>query len=61
MRLDLTLNVMPEGSLHDLPAAIGDMEEIREGGHQVPEGGIQRGPSTNGEPSIEGTPETFLK
>ena len=37
------------------------MEEVREGGHQVPEGGIQRGPSTNVEASIEGTPETFLK
>ena len=53
MRLDPTLNVMLEVSLHDLPAAIGDMEEIREGGHQVPEGGIQRGPSTNVEASIE--------
>ena len=47
MRLDPILNVMPEGSLHDLPAVIGDMEEIRERGPQVPEGGIQRGPSTN--------------
>ena len=60
MRLDPTLKVMPEGSLHDLPATIGDMEEIREG-HQVSEGGIQRGPSTNVEASIEGTPETLLK
>ena len=42
MRLDPSLNVMPEGSLNDLPAAIGDMEEVREVGHQVPEGGIQR-------------------
>ena len=61
MRLDPTLNVMPEGSLNDLPAVIGDMEEVREGGHQVPEGGIQRGPSTNIEASIEGTLETLLK
>ena len=35
------------------------MEEVRERGHQVPEGGIQGGPSTNVEASIEGTPETF--
>ena len=61
MRLDPTLNVIPEGSLNNLPAVIGNMEEVREGDHQVPEGGIQRGPSTNVEASIEGTPETLLK
>ena len=61
MRLDPTLNVMLEGSPNDLPAVIGDMEEVREGGHQVPEGGLQRGPSTNVEVSIEVTPETLLK
>ena len=61
MRLDPTLNVMPEESLNNLPAVVGDMEEVRERGHQVPEGGIQRGPSTNVEASIEGTPETLLK
>ena len=55
MRLDPTFNVMPEESLNNLPAAVGDMEEVRERGHQVPEGGIQRGPSTNVEASIEGT------
>ena len=30
MRLDPTLNVMPEGSLNDLPATVGDIEEARE-------------------------------
>ena len=33
IRLDPTLNVMPEGSLNNLPAAVGDMEEVRERGH----------------------------
>ena len=47
MRLDPTLNVMPEGSLNDLPAAVGDIKEAREKGHHIPEGGLQRGPSTN--------------
>ena len=61
MRLDPTLNVMPEGSLNDLPTAVGDIEEARERGHQDPGGGLQRGPSTNVKASIEGTPETLLK
>ena len=35
MRLDLTLYVTLEGSLGDLPAAVGGMEEARERTHQV--------------------------
>ena len=42
MRLDPTLNVTLEGSLNNLPAVVGDMEEARERGHQVPEGGITK-------------------
>ena len=37
MRMDLTLNVTPEGSLGNLPAAVGGVEEIREGTHPVSE------------------------
>ena len=61
MRLDPTLNVTPEGCLNDLPAAVGDIEEAREGEHQVPEERLQGGPSTDVKTSIEGTPETLLK
>ena len=58
MRFDPSLNVMPEGSLNDLPAAMGDIEEARERGHQVPEEGLQRGPSTCVKAPMEGTPKT---
>ena len=61
MRMDLPLTVTPEGSLGDLPAAVGGVEEIREGTHPVsgerPQDG---GPSTN-ITSTEKTPETHLK
>ena len=43
MRLDLTLNVTPEGSLGDLPA-VGGMEEARERIHQDSEEKLQGGP-----------------
>ena len=36
MRLEPSLNVMPEGSLGDLPSAV-NVEETREREHQVPE------------------------
>ena len=36
MRLDLSLNVTPEGSLDDLPTAVGHMEEDRERESQLP-------------------------
>ena len=35
MRMDSTLNVTPEGSLGDLPTAVGGVEETREGTHPV--------------------------
>ena len=59
MRLDSTLNVTLEGSLGDLPAAVGGMEEARVRTHQVPEERLQGGPSTDVKTSIEVTPETL--
>ena len=56
MRLDPSLNVMPEGSLGDLPTTIN--EEVREREHQVSE---ERPQETPLETSIEGTPDTYLK
>ena len=48
IRMDSTLNVTPEGSLGDLPATVGGVEEIREGMHPVSEERPQDGgPSTN--------------
>ena len=37
MRLDPSLNLTPEGSLGDLLAAVGNMEEVRERQNQFPE------------------------
>ena len=59
MRMDSTLNVTPEGSLGCLPAAVGGIEETREGTHQIPED--VRGPSSNVITSTEETPKTHLK
>ena len=62
MRMDSTLNVMLEGSLGDLPAAVGDVEETREGTHPVSEERPQDGSSSNNiVASTEETPETHLK
>ena len=44
MRLDPSLNVTPEGSLVDLPAAVGNMAEDRERKKQLPEEGLQGSP-----------------
>ena len=53
---------MPEGSLGDLPATMGDVEETREGTHPVSEERPQDGgPFTNTVTSTEGTPQTHLK
>ena len=57
MRLDLSLNVMPEGSLDDLPTVV-NTEEAREREHQVPEERPQTAPFKI---SVEGTPDTHLK
>ena len=59
MRMDSTLNVTPEGSLDDLPAGVGGIEETREGTCQMPEG--EKGPSSNVINSTEETPQTHLK
>ena len=53
-RMDSTLNVTPEGSLSNLPAAVGGVEEAREGTHQVSEEKLRDGsPSTNAMTSTE--------
>ena len=59
MKMDLTLNVTPEGSLGDLPAAVGGTEDTREGTQQIPDD--KRSPSSNVIPSAAETPETHLK
>ena len=61
MRMDTTLNVTPEGSLDNLPAVVGGVEENREGTHPISEERPQDGgPSTN-IILTEETPETHLK
>ena len=57
MQLDPSLNVLPEGSLDNLPAAV-NVEEAREREHQVPEKRPEGAPFKT---SIEGTPNTLLK
>ena len=57
MRLELSLNVMLEGSLGDLPNAV-NVEETREREHQILEERPQRTPF---ETLIEGSPETHVK
>ena len=64
MRMDSTLNVTLEGSLSDLPAAVGGVEELRreQETQQTPEEEIQDVcPSTNVVTSTEETPNTFVK
>ena len=61
MRMETTLNVTPEGSLDNLPAAVSGVEENREGTHPISEERPQDGgPSTN-IASTKETPETHLK
>ena len=57
MKLEPSLNVMPEGFLGDLPNAV-NAEENREREHQIPEERPQRTPF---ETPIEGSPETHVK
>ena len=45
MRLDPSINVTSEGSLGDLPAAVGHAEEDRVGEHQPPRERSQAAPS----------------
>ena len=58
MRLDLTLNVTPDRSLVDLPAAVDNMTEDRERRNQVPVEGLQ---GTSTETAYMGIPDTFVK
>ena len=44
MRLDPSLNVTPEGSLVDVPVAVGNTAEDRERKNQLPEEGLQGAP-----------------
>ena len=55
MRLDPSLNVTPEGSLGDLPAAVGHVEEDREGESQLPREGPQGAPSETANVGISDT------
>ena len=61
MRMDSTLNITPEGSLGDLPATAGGVEEDGEGTHQVSERLQDGGSSNNTMTSTEETLETLLK
>ena len=64
MRMDSTLNVTPQGSLNDLPAAVGGVEESRREPEtqQTPEEKLQDVyPSTDVVTSTEETPNTFVK
>ena len=64
MRMDSTLDVTPEGSLGDIPAAMGGVEEpVRElKTHQTSKKKLQDGsPSINVETSTEETPNTPVK
>ena len=64
MRMDSTLNVTPEGSLSDLPAAVGGIEESRreQETQEVSEKEIRDVcPSTTVVTSTEETPKTFIK
>ena len=58
MRLDLTLNVTPEGSLVDQPAAVGNIAEDRERKNQLPEEGLQ---GTSSETAYMEIPDTCVK
>ena len=57
MRLEPSLNAMPEGSLGDLPNVV-NAEETREREHWIPE---ERPQGTPFETQIEGSPETRVK
>ena len=58
MRLDLSLNVTPEGSLVDLPVAVDNVAEDKERTNQIPEEGIQEDPL---ETANMGIPDTCVK
>ena len=58
MRLDLTLNVTPEGSLVNFLDAVGTMAEDRERKNQLPEEGLL---GTSSETTYMEIPDTHVK
>ena len=58
MRLDLSLNITPEGSFVDPPAAVGNMAGDRERKNQLPEEEL---PGTSLEMANMGIPDTYVK
>ena len=56
MRLKPSLNITPEGSLVDLPAAVGNITEDWERKNQLPEEGLQE---TSSETTYMDIPDTF--
>ena len=58
MSLDPTMNVTPEGSLADLPAAVDNITENRERKNQLPEEGLQ---GTSSETVYMEIPDTHVK
>ena len=58
VRTDSTLDVTPEGTLDDLPAAVGDIEERENTQQMIDEG---RGPPSNVVPPAAEIPETNPK
>ena len=59
MRLDPSLNLTLEGSLNDLPVAVGDIEETRQRGQKhAPDRSLQEAPLEN---TIEGNHYTHPK
>ena len=66
MRLDWSLNVTPEGSLVDLPVAVGNVAEDRERKNQLPEEGLQETPFETANMGISDTcvktkPESIIR
>ena len=61
MRMDSTLDVTPDEYLNDLPAAVGGVEEAREGTHQVSEKKFQDGSPSSNIIATKETPDTLLK
>ena len=58
IRLDPSLNVTPEGSVIDLPVAVGNVAEDKERKYQLPEEGLQEAPF---ETTNMGTSDTCVK
>ena len=66
MRLDLSLNITPEGSLVDLLVAVGNVAEDRERKNQLSEEGLQEAPLDTANMGISDTyvktkPESIIR